>query len=85
MTNSRRLITLRSYALAFAVVLSPGFLQVGTCERGNTELTSLELEMSGHNVDGGGAHRVFSVLPGVTAEIRGFTITGGKRNALSAL
>jgi hypothetical protein len=46
MGNSRRLVSMRTYAVAFVVVLSSVFLQVG-CPRGNTELTSLELEVDG--------------------------------------
>jgi CubicO group peptidase (beta-lactamase class C family) len=47
MRDSRPLFALRTYALAFAVVLSPAFLQIGDCQRGNTELSSLELEVDG--------------------------------------
>ena len=50
MKHSRRLVMLRSYALAFAVVLSPAFLQFAyTCERGDTYLLGLEFEVAGEN------------------------------------
>ena len=47
MGNSRRFVLVRSYALAFAVVLSPAFLQQVPCIRGNADLLSLELEVDG--------------------------------------
>ena len=51
MKDSRRLVMWRSYALAFAVVLSPVFLQFAyTCERGDTYLLGLELDVSGDNL-----------------------------------
>jgi hypothetical protein len=47
MRDSRRLVSLRSYALAFAVALSPAFFQTQySCERGDTFLRRLELEVS---------------------------------------
>ncbi len=50
MKDARRVIQLRSYALAFAVALSPAFFQTSySCERGDTFLLSLELEVSGQD------------------------------------
>ena len=50
MKHSPRLFSLRTYALAFAFVLSPAFFQVDySCERGNTFLLSLEFEVSGQD------------------------------------
>ena len=51
MSYSRRLFSARSYALAFAVALSPVFLQFGyTCERGDTYLLGLEFDVSGDDL-----------------------------------
>ena len=47
MRHSRRVIQSRTYALAFLVALSLALLQGQTCDRGNTDLTSLELEVDG--------------------------------------
>ena len=50
MKNRRRVTQVRSHALLFAVVLSPSLFQVDySCERGNTLLSSLEIEVSGQN------------------------------------
>jgi hypothetical protein len=50
MEHARRVIQLRSYALAFAVALSPAFFQTSySCARGNTFLLSLEVEVSGQD------------------------------------
>lgn len=48
MTTSRHYVSLRTYALAFAVVLSPAFFQITySCDPGNTNLSSLEFELEG--------------------------------------
>lgn len=47
MTHARQTTQMRSFALAFAVVLSPAFLQV-SCQ-GDTSLTTLEVEVDGHD------------------------------------
>lgn len=50
MDTSRHLVSVRSYALAFAVALSPVVFQTAySCERGDTFLLSLELEVSGQD------------------------------------
>ena len=50
MKDSRRLIQLRSCGLALAVALSPALFQTGySCERGDTHLGTLEVEVSGQN------------------------------------
>jgi len=49
MRDSRRLIQLRSYALAFAIVLSPALLQFYSCDRGDTYLLFLELDVNGED------------------------------------
>lgn len=49
MRASQSVIQLRSYALAFAVVLSPVFLQATSCERGDTHLSSLQFEVNGYD------------------------------------
>ncbi|MBW2720421.1 MAG: hypothetical protein JRD94_18300, partial [Deltaproteobacteria bacterium] len=50
MRDSRHFVSLRTYALAFAVVLSPALFQTSySCERGDTYLTQLELEADGIN------------------------------------
>lgn len=49
MRSSRRLMQSRSYGLAFAVVLSPVFLQSYSCERGDPNLSTLEFEVDGQN------------------------------------
>ncbi|MDH3654798.1 MAG: hypothetical protein OEN21_11055 [Myxococcales bacterium] len=49
MSAARRVIEFRSCALAFAVVLSPVFLQVQCDRSGNPNLSSLEIEAAGLN------------------------------------
>jgi transposase InsO family protein len=46
MRDSRRVTQLRSYALAFAIVLSPALLQFYSCDRGDTYLLLLELDIN---------------------------------------
>jgi len=50
MKDSRYVLQLRSHALAFAVVLSPVFLQAYSCDRGDTYLLSLQLEVGGQDL-----------------------------------
>lgn len=50
MTTSRNVVSLRAYALAFAVVLSPVWLQTPSgCEPGDGTLSAFELEAAGQN------------------------------------
>ena len=51
MTSPWHFVSMRTYALAFAVALSPSVLQTAySCERGNTELSNLEFEVRGQNL-----------------------------------
>ena len=52
MRTSTQLVSLRTYALAFAVALSPAVMQTsGSCnpKTGDTTLTQLEMEVQGQN------------------------------------
>jgi hypothetical protein len=65
MRYSRHLVSLRTFGLAFAVVLTPALMQTdGLCDAGDTTLTVLEFEMEGVNVledDFNTLHRVYEV------------------------
>jgi hypothetical protein len=51
MRNSQHLVSLKTYGLAFALVLSPMLLQTeGTCAVGDTRLTMLEFDVAGQNL-----------------------------------
>ena len=52
MRYTRHLVTLRTFGLAFAVVLSPALMQASdmTCGQGDTRLAVLELEVTGENL-----------------------------------
>jgi hypothetical protein len=49
MKRSRQVIQVRSYALAFAVALSPALFQAYSCDRGDTYLLTLKLLVDGQD------------------------------------